>query len=269
MGVDYGISGKVGFVMGGTAGIGLGVSRALAQSGCRVAVAAREQARIDATVAEIVDGGGVAIGVKADLTDISQFDGAIAEVKSRLGAPEIAIFNPRSPRAGAFLELTEKDYAEGFEALVLGFLRMVHLLLPDMRERQWGRFVTIGSGTAKAPFPSSQGYGYALPNTVRLAAVSVCKSMAREVGPFGITVNTIATGTIATEASAAFVGARALELGQTAQEIRARSNSLVPVRRQGTVEEISSLAAYLCSVQAAYTTGETILCDGGLTNCIV
>ncbi len=93
--------------------------------------------------------------------------------------------------------------------------------------------------------------------------------MAFEVAPFGITVNTIGTGTIATEASAAWVAARAAEIGSTPQELRARSNNNLPMKRQGTVEEISSLAAYLYSVQAAYTTGETILCDGGGVNCIV
>jgi 3-oxoacyl-[acyl-carrier protein] reductase len=93
--------------------------------------------------------------------------------------------------------------------------------------------------------------------------------MAFEVAPFGITVNTIGTGTIATEASLNWITQRAAELGSTAKELRARSNTNVPMGRQGTVEEISSLAVYLCSVQAGYTTGETILCDGGIVNCIV
>jgi 3-oxoacyl-[acyl-carrier protein] reductase len=270
MSVDYGIAGKIAFVMGGTAGIGRGVTRQLAQSGCRIAVAGREQSRLDETVNEVIQNGGTAIGIKADLaSDLSEFDRVLAEVESRLGAPEIAIFNPKPPRAGSFMELTEADYAKGYEGIVLAFLRMAHLLLPAMQKKRWGRFVTIGSGTSKQPQRGNQGYAYVLPNTVRLAASSVCKAMAFEVAPFGITVNTIGTGTIATEASASWIAERAVELDSTPQELRARSNLNVPMGRQGTVEEIASLAVYLCSVQAGYTTGETILCDGGIVNCIV
>lgn len=269
MTIDYGLAAKSAFVMGGSRGIGLSISRGLAAAGCRVAIAGRIASDLDAIVDEIRGQGGEAIGVQADLTDIDNFDGVIATALESLGPIEIGIFNPRSPKAGAFLQLSEEDYAESFRALVLGFMRMSKLLLPGMREKGWGRIVTIGSGTAKAPSRGGLGYAYALPNTIRLAAASVTKSMAVEVGQYGVTVNTIASGPIATDASAAFMAERAQEIGTTPAELRAITNAQTPVRRQGQVEEIASLALYLCSRQAGYTTGETILCDGGLTNCIV
>lgn len=129
-----------------------------------------------------------AVGVKADLTDIAQFAPTISEVTERLGPPDIAIFNPMPPRAGGFFDLAEEDYAESFNKLVLGFIRMSKLVLPHMRANGFGRIITIGSGTAKQPARGAQGYAYALPNTIRLAAVSVSKSMAAEVAPFGVTV---------------------------------------------------------------------------------
>jgi NAD(P)-dependent dehydrogenase (short-subunit alcohol dehydrogenase family) len=268
MGVDYGIAGKCAFVMGGTRGIGRGVAEALARSGCKVAVAGRLPEHLDSTVAALKALGVEALGVEATLTDIRQFDATIARVSQELAPPDIAIFNPQPPRAGRFDEMSEDDYTQTFERLVIGFIRMSRLVLPHMQAQGWGRIVTIGSAAVKQP-ARGKGYSYALGNTIRLAAASVCKQMAPEVGPFGVTVNTIATGTIATDASAAFIADRAREGGTTAQALRALANSHVPVGRQGTVEEIASLAAYLCSRQAAYTTGEAILCDGGSMNCIV
>jgi 3-oxoacyl-[acyl-carrier protein] reductase len=268
MAIDYGLAGKSAFVMGGSRGIGLGISRGLAAAGCRVAIAGRIQADLDAIVDEIRGQGGEAMSVQADLTDIDNFDAVIAAALQAYGPIEIGIFNPRPPKAGAFLDLTEADYEESFRSLVSGFIRVSKLLLPGMREKGWGRIVTIGSGTAKAPSRGQNGYSYALPNTIRLAAVSVTKAMAFEVGKFGITVNTIGTGPIKTEGSDEFMAARSRENGMSVAEMRAITSARTPVGRQGTVEEISSLAVYLCSRQAGFTTGETILCDGGIINCI-
>ena len=108
-------------------------------------------------------------------------------------------------------------------------------------------------------------FSYAVANTTRLAAVSLSKTVSAELAPYGITVNTIATGPIATDTAHAFYSARATEAGLTFEAFMDNLFLHVPVGREGRVEEISSLAAYLCSVRAAFTTGENILCDGGLS----
>jgi 3-oxoacyl-[acyl-carrier protein] reductase len=265
--LDLGINGKVAFVMGGSRGIGRAISLELARAGCKVAVVARGAEAIDETVQSIVSANGTAVGISADLSDLSAFDRVIEQIEARLGAPDIAIFNPPTPDPGAFLELTELDFAASFNNLVLCFSRMVRLVAPSMQKRAWGRIVTIGAACAKQPMRGQLNFSYAMANTMRLAAVSLSKTISFELAPLGITVNTIATGAIRTDMAMSFFAGRAHEAGLSVDAFMDAMTKQIPVGRIGAPEEMARLCAYLCSEHAGYTTGETILCDGGLTNC--
>jgi 3-oxoacyl-[acyl-carrier protein] reductase len=264
--MNLGLEGKVALVMGGSRGIGRAISRELSQEGCSIAVIARTQTWIDEAVAEIREAGGTAIGISADLSVLANFDRAVAETISRLGPPDIGIFNPITPKHGAFLDLAEEDFAAAFHALVLCFMRFVRLTMPHMRERGWGRFVTIGAACVKQPMRGQLNFAYALANTTRLAAVSLCKTISAELAPFGITVNTIATGAIDTAMARDFFATRARDAGLSTAQFMHALTAQVPAGRIGTPEEMASLCSFLCSERAGYTTGETILCDGGLIN---
>jgi 3-oxoacyl-[acyl-carrier protein] reductase len=264
--MNLGIAGKVALVTGGSRGIGLAVSKELAAEGCAVAIVARTQAWIDEAVAEIRRAGGHAIGISADLSVLENFDRVVAETRAELGAPDIAIFNPITPKPGAFLGLAEADFAHTYHTLVLCFMRFVHLVVPGMREKHWGRIVTIGAACVKQPMRGQINFAYALGNTNRLAAVSLCKTASAELAPFGITVNTIATGPIDTAMAREFFNARAGDVGLSGEQFMQALTAQVPVGRIGTPEEMAGLCAFLCSQRAGYTTGETILCDGGLAN---
>jgi len=135
-----------------------------------------------------------------------------------------------------------------------------------MRERRWGRIVTIGAPCAKQPMRGQLIFAYALANTARVAAVSLCKTVSAKLAPFGIAVNTIATGAIDTAMAREFFAKRAQDACLTTEQFMHAMMSQVPVGRIGTPQEMSGLCAYLCSDRAGYTTGETILCDGGLSN---
>ncbi|MGE0776362.1 MAG: SDR family oxidoreductase [Sphingomonadaceae bacterium] len=264
--MDLGIAGKTALVGGGSKGIGLGIARELAMAGCRIAVVARSQVPIDEAVAELRAMGAEAMGFAHDLSRIENFDPAIAEVNRKFGSPDIGIFNPPTPDPGAYLTLTEADFERSFHEVVLCFGRFARLLIPDMRERGWGRFVTVGSTIVRQPVRGQYNFDYAVANTSRLSAVSLCKTISAEVAPFGITVNTIGTGCIVTETAHDYYRARAAEAGLTFEDMIANLNRIVPVGREGTVEEMGALSAYLCSARAGYTTGETIICDGGMSN---
>lgn len=265
--MDLGIAGKTAFVMGGSKGIGRAVSTELAAAGCRVAIIARDPDAIDRAVAQIRADGGTAEGFSADLSRIDAFDAVMPQVTAALGAPDIAIFNPPTPDYGAFLDLDEARFADSFNDLVLCYSRMVRLVVPAMRDRGWGRIVTIGAACAKQPMRGQLNFAYAMANTMRLAAISLSKTISFEVAPFGITVNTIATGAIETDMAMNFFAGRAADAGLSTDAFMGAMIGQVPVGRIGRPEEMAALCAYLCSVHAGYTTGETILCDGGLTNC--
>lgn len=269
--MDLGIEGKTAFVLGGSKGIGRAISRELAAAGCKVAVVARNRDAIGETVEELRASGAVAEGFSFDLSEVDNFDIAVKEVAARLDWPDIAIFNPPTPGleedsagGGTFLDGSEAEYEKGFRQLVSCFGRFSRLVIPAMKDRKWGRIVTIGSCATKQPQRHISS-PYAVANTTRLAAVSLSKTISWEVAPFGITVNTIATGPFNTDAALEFFGNRAEEAGVSHDEYMANLVSQVPVGRIGKVEEIASLVAYLCSRRAAFTTGENILCDGGMS----
>jgi 3-oxoacyl-[acyl-carrier protein] reductase len=264
--MDLGIAGKVALITGGSRGIGRAISKELASEGCAVAIVARNQASIAEAVDEVRAAGGRAVGISADLSALENIDRVVTETSARLGPPDIGIFNPITPKHGAFLTLTEEDFAYAFHTLVLCFMRFVRSTTPHMREKRWGRIVTIGAACAKQPMRGQLNFAYALANTTRLAAVSLCKTASNELAPFGITVNTIATGAIDTGMAREFFGQRAQDAGLSTEQFMQALMGQVPVGRIGTPEEMAGLCAYLCSERAAYTTGETILCDGGLIN---
>jgi 3-oxoacyl-[acyl-carrier protein] reductase len=264
--MDLGIKGKVALVTGGSKGIGREISVELAREGCRVAVVARNQDAIDATVAEIKAAGGTAIGISADLSVLDNYDRAVEETTRAFGAPDIAIFNMETPAPGQFEKLTEEDFAYAYHVVVLCYLRMVRLVLPHMRAQKWGRIVTIGSAAAKQPVRAGMGFDYHLANTTRISALALSKTVAADVISEGITVNTVGTGYIETENAKIWLSTRAEETGVTRAQFFKNFMTFIPAGRPGTVQEMSGVCLFLCSDRASYTTGEIIMCDGAIVN---
>lgn len=267
--MDLGIAGRTALVLGGSKGIGRAVCRELAAAGANIAVVARGQQAIDDTVAEITATGVRAIGISADLFRLDSYETVLARCTADLGAPDIAIYNMDPPPPGSFADVDEAQLAEAFHIVVLCYARMLRLVLPHMQQQGWGRIVTIGSGAAKQLVRSSLNFGYVLANTTRVAASALAKTAAAEVAGSGVTINTIGTGLIESGQSTGWIAERAAENGVDAATFAAGMVSHIPVGRKGQPEEMAALCAYLCSARASYTTGETILCDGGMTNSIL
>jgi 3-oxoacyl-[acyl-carrier protein] reductase len=267
--MDFGIAGRNALVLGGSKGIGRATCRELAAAGVNVAVVARGQQAIDDTVAELKEMGVRAIGISADLWTLKNYEAVVAKCIAELGAPDIAVYNMDPPPPGGFGDVDEDALAHAYQIVVLCYSKMLRLVLPHMQEQRWGRVVTIGSGAAKQLVRSSLNFGYVLANVTRVAASALAKTVAAEVAPYGITINTIGTGLIESGQSTGWIHERAQEHGISDEEFAAGLVSHIPMGRKGKPEEMASLAAYLCSERASYTTGETILCDGGMTNSIL
>ncbi|NWK94432.1 short-chain dehydrogenase [Sphingobium lactosutens] len=267
--MDLGIRHKTAFVMGGSKGIGQAVARELARAGCNVAIAARNDADLDAEVKALREIGAQAIGIRADLSDPRAFEPVFETMRASLGPADIAIFSPPQPPTGSFIDLEPELFEKALSEVVLAFIHMVRLVYPHMREKSWGRIVTIGSMVTKQPARGGLGFDYALANISRSAAASASKTISAELAPFGITVNTVAPGSIDTISSRTFREELADSSGARQEQLLEMLMASTPARRIGQPSEVAGLVAYLCSVQAGFTTGETILCDGGLANCIV
>jgi 3-oxoacyl-[acyl-carrier protein] reductase len=246
--MDLGLEGKVALVTGGTKGIGRGIAEALAAEGARVAVASRDAERVRAA-AEAVGGHGVVF----DSDDLDAVPGVIGEVEGALGPIDIYIANTGGPPAGADpLGFTRRQWEAAHRTLVLSPMAFLERLLPGMRARGWGRVVAIGSLAVREPIPALQ-----LSNAHRPGLVAAFKVLAKQVAADGVTLNTVHPGRIATERMYATAG--------SPEEAEAAARDSVPAGRLGTVEELAAAAVFLCSAQAGYITGTTVLVDGGVS----
>jgi 3-oxoacyl-[acyl-carrier protein] reductase len=245
--VDLGIAGKVALVTASTRGIGLAIAQALASEGARVAIAARTEADVK-RIAESLRGLGIAVDLMAE-------DGprrAVEETVNRLGPIDILVNNLGLRAGNTWSDTGAKEFETAFEGNVTVSVRMSQLVLPGMLERGWGRVVAItsvwGRETGGAP-------AY---NAAKAAEISFVKSLAREVAAKGVTVNAVAPGSILWTGGGWDRRQKADPAG-IAEFVRRD----MPLARFGTVEEVASVVAFVCSMQASLVNGAVIAVDGG------
>ena len=253
--MDLGLAGKRALVMGGSRGIGRGIAAALAAEGAAVAIVSRDQAALDKTAAEI--GHGV-LPVAADLADRTALATAFAVIESRLGGIDILVNNSGGPPPSGVSAIDPELWRRQFEMMVLNIIGLSDLAVPGMKQRGWGRILTVASSSVIQPIPT-----IGVSNTLRSALVGWSKTLAGEVGRFGITVNMLLPGSIATQRVAQLNARTAEAQGKTIEQVADAAQAAIPVGRYGTVEEFGAVAAFLAGVHAGYVTGSMIRIDGG------
>jgi 3-oxoacyl-[acyl-carrier protein] reductase len=245
--MDLGIEGKLALVTGASKGLGLGVATALCREGARVAIASRSEDRI-----REASGGIGAYPFVHDTADADRAGDLVASIERELGPIDILVTNSGGPPASPdALSFALADWRSAYELLLLGALALVEAVLPGMRERGWGRVLSLSSSVAREPSPV-----LVLSASHRAGLLAALKTIARQVAGDGVTVNTLLPGVIATD--------RARELGADSPDRLAT----VPAGRLGTVEEFGAAATFLCSEPAAYITAATLLVDGGATRAV-
>lgn len=265
--MDLGLEGKIAFVGGASQGLGKAVAEELAREGCRVALLARNEQKLAATVEALRKEGGEAIGVAGDMTDRTALSAAWEMVRNTYGDPDIFVYNNAGPSNAFFEDATDDDLAYSQEMTVRGFFWCMQEALPAMKRKGWGRVVTLGSLTVKEPHKE---FPLIFHNTFRLAQLGMSKTLANEYAPHGVTINTIATGTIAHDGdSFNRAYASAAVQGLSKEDVDQHRISTVPAGRLGRADEIGALCAFLCSGRAAYITGQAVYLDGGRTQCPV
>jgi 3-oxoacyl-[acyl-carrier protein] reductase len=247
--MDLYLEGRTAIVCGASAGIGLGIAEALSDEGARVVMFARgeEQLRREA---ERLDG----LAVPGDVTSADDAQRLVRTTVETFGGVDILVNNSGGPPRTAAVGLTEEQVEAAVRLLLVSVVRLTGLCLPHLERSAAGRIVNVTSSTVKEPTDN-----LVLSNAVRPGVIGWAKTLAREVGPRGITVNSIAPGWIDTE--------RIREVnpdGPTEADLEA-----VPLRRLGKPREIGDVVAFLCSDRAAYVTGTVVSVDGGLVRGIL
>lgn len=245
--MDLGIDGKVALVTAGTRGIGLGIALALAAEGARVAVAARTEADVKHT-AESLGG----LGVVADLLTEAGCRRAVSETETVLGPIEILINNLGTRAGSSWADTGPAEFDSAFAGNAGVSVRMTQLVLPGMLDRGWGRVVVISSLWGR------EAGGAPAYNAAKAAEISFVTSLAREVASQGVTVNSIAPGSILWEGGGWHRRQQADPEG-IADFVRRE----MPLGRFGTVDEVASIVTFVCSRQASLVNGVCIAVDGG------
>ncbi|HVC78456.1 MAG TPA: SDR family oxidoreductase [Candidatus Micrarchaeaceae archaeon] len=244
--MDLGIAGKVALVTASTRGIGLGIANALAAEGVRVAVVARTEADVKRTAAAI---GGA--GVVADLLTEEGCRRAVAEAEQSLGPIDILINNLGVRAGSSWADTGPGEFEAAFAGNVGVSVRMTQLALPSMLTRGWGRVVVISSVWGR------ESGGAPAYNAAKAAEISFVTSLAREVAGKGVTVNTIAPGSILWEGGGWHRRQQA-DPDAIADLVRRE----MPLGRFGSVEEVAGVVAFVCSKQASLVNGAAIAVDG-------
>jgi len=258
--MDLGMSGKVAIVTAASKGLGKAAAMELAREGCRVAICARSE-RIEAAAKEIhASTGAEVLAQRADLTqpsDVKQFAEACL---GRFGTADILVLNAGGPPSGLFLDLTPEDWEKAFQLVVMSAVRTCYAFVPSMVARGSGSIVATQSYSVKQPIED-----LILSGSIRAAVIGMMKSLAGELGPKGIRVNSINPGWTWTERVQELMQDRAARSGATAEAEAARIASEVPLGRMATVEEYGRAVAWLASPAAGYLHGHALFYDGGIT----
>jgi 3-oxoacyl-[acyl-carrier protein] reductase len=242
--MELGLAHRRAAVAAGSAGLGLGCARSLAAEGVRVAICGRDRERLDRAAAAI---GGDAVAVPADLTDTTEAERFVAEATERMGGLDILVTNAGGPEPGPWGSVGLDDFRRAFELNTMSAIAMCEQAVPAMQATGWGRVVAITSVSVRQPIP-----GLITSNTVRAGLTGYLKTMAMAVAADGVTVNSVQPGAHATDRMIQLTGG---DLERAAAEI--------PVGFVGDPDEFGAVVTFLCSEQARFVTGESILVDGG------
>jgi 3-oxoacyl-[acyl-carrier protein] reductase len=259
--VELGLKGRVAAVAAASRGLGRAVARTLAAEGAAVAMCGRDERRLrEAAEAVSRETGALTRAVVADVGVAEDCRRFVEESAAAFGRLDVLVTNTGGPRPGGFEGVGDGDWEQAFRVTLANVVHLVRAAVPHMRRNRWGRIVNIASISAKQPVD-----GLVLSNAFRPAIAGLAKTLANELGPEGILVNTVCPGYTRTDRLEELVQVRAQAAGSTAEQVLADLARGVPLGRVAEPEEFAAVVAFLCSERASYVNGAVIAVDGGST----
>lgn len=259
--MDLGLSGKVALVAASSGGLGLATARVLLEEGANVFICGRSLERLEKTLDELQGEFGAerVVGESADVANNLDIARIVAFTLKQFGKLDIVVTNAGGPPAGNFDSVDIDAWEKGIQLTLMSAVRLIRLALPHLRKSDAASILTITSVSVKQPINN-----LLLSNALRPAVIGLTKSLAQELGPEGIRVNSILPGTTHTPRIDYLMNSRAEQAGTTVEEQFEQQAAAIPLRRIGRPEEFGRVAAFLVSPAASYVTGESVLVDGGM-----
>jgi len=256
--MDLGLKDQVALVTAASRGLGKAAALAFAQEGAKVSICARGD-DLEYTADEIVNQTGAEVlAVRADVTRPRDIQNLVRKTLERFNAIDILIVNAGGPPPGTFLSLTPEDWKEAAELTLMSAVHLCYAVVPHMLEAGSGSIVTTQSYSVKQPIDN-----LILSNSLRMAVIGMMKSMANELGPKGIRVNSINPAWTWTERVQNLMEDRVVRNKSTLEEEKSKVTTDVPLGRMGTVEEYGKTIAWLASPAASFIHGHALMFDGG------
>lgn len=249
---------QVAVVSAASKGLGKAAAMALGQEGARLAICARSDA-LEETAQEIRSATGAEVlAMRTDVTNRDEVEAFVQQTVGQYGQVDILIVNSAGPPPGEFTDLTVEDWETGVQTTIMSALYLCYAAIPHMLERGSGSIVATESYAVKQPIAR-----LITSNSLRLAVIGLMKSLANELGPKGIRVNSINPAWTWTDRIEQLMADRAEAGGTTAEEEAEKVVQALPLGRMGTLEEYGQSIAWLASPSAGFIHGHALMFDGG------
>jgi 3-oxoacyl-[acyl-carrier protein] reductase len=258
--VDLGLAEKIALVTASSRGLGKAVALCLAREGAHVAVCARHEEDLTAAADEIREATGQrVVAIAADVAEPESAAALVDATMETFGRLDILVTNAGGPPPGTFLDLSAGDWEQAVQLTLMSAVRLCYAAAPAMKRQSSGAILAMTSLTVKQPLPN-----LILSNSLRLGVTGLIKTLADELGPYGIRVNALCPGWTRTERVDQLLEDRARRNDSSVEHEAARLAADIPLGRMGTPAEFAATAAFLVSDRASYINGVSLLVDGGM-----
>jgi 3-oxoacyl-[acyl-carrier protein] reductase len=257
--MDLGLEGRVALVTAASRGLGKAIAWELAREGASVVICARGKEQLKHSAEEIAqDTNSKVLAVVADLTKAQEIADLVTAVIQGFSRLDVLVNNAGGPPSGPFAQFSDEDWRRALDLNLLSTVRLTRAAIPFMRANRWGRIVNLTSVAVKQPIPD-----LVLSNAARSGVIGLAKTLALQLAPDGITVNSVCPGFTLTERVRELAQVRAGREGKRVEQVLASYEQQIPMGRLGEPEELAALVAFLVSERASYITGVAIQVDGG------
>ncbi len=257
--MNISLQNKKALITASSKGIGFAIASLLAELGAQVAICSRSPDSVQKAVEQLQKKTALPIlSFHGDLGNRAFIESMSQTLLTEWGGVDILINNNGGPKPGTLFEGSEEDWDYALQATLMSSIRLIRHLAPAMKEKRWGRIINLTSTTAKEPEPT-----LTMSNVTRAGVVTFGKTAATELGPFGITVNTVLTGRVMTDRLEGIMKLNATRQGMTYEAMVDKTEKMIPFGSIAPADEFVKTIAFLASEHSSYLNGTAFPLDGG------